>query len=107
MTTDSRDPTRRNQQPAEEDISLLDLGTVLIRHWRLVLGLPILFSVAGLALSFLITPAFTASTSFVPEAPESSRLPAGLAGVAGVAGQLGLSFAGDASRSPRFYAEVL
>lgn len=89
------------------ELTLLDLGTVLVRHWRLILGLPFSLAVIAALLSFLITPQFTASTTFVPEASSGARLPAGLAGVAGIAGQLGLSVGTEASRSPRFYSDVL
>jgi len=86
------------------DITLLDLGTVLVRHWRMVLGLPVVAGIAALLISFAMRPSFSANTTFVPEAGPNSRLPAGLAGLAG---QFGLSIGADASRSPRFYADVL
>jgi uncharacterized protein involved in exopolysaccharide biosynthesis len=89
------------------EFTLLDLATVLFRHRRLVVGLPIAVALVIAGISLLMPPSFTATTSFVPEASSTSRLPGGLAGIAGIAGQLGLSVGGDASRSPRFYADVL
>ena len=86
------------------DVTLFDLATVLVKHRRMVLGLPFVTAVAAALISFAIHPSFSATTTFVPEAGPNSRLPAGLAGLAG---QFGLSIGADASRSPRFYADVL
>src|SRR5262249_43482505 len=56
-------------------------------------------------ISFLVAPVYTASTSFVPEAgSQAGRLPAGLATLAT---QFGIGFTSEASKSPKFYAEVL
>ena len=85
-------------------MTLLSLATVLLRHRRLVLGLPLATSVVTAGISLFMHPSFTATTTFVPEAPSAVRMPSGLAGIAG---QLGLSVGGDATRSPRFYADVL
>ena len=86
------------------EATLLDIGIILLQRWRLMLGLP--FAVAALtaAVSLLMRPIYTASTSFVPEPVAGSQVPASLAGLAG---QFGLSLGTDASRSPRFYADVL
>jgi len=42
--------------------------------------------------------------TFVPEQRPDSRLPSGLAGIAS---QFGISIGGEASQSPRFYAELV
>ena len=106
------DAATRAQQPTasiarragdKDDITLLDLATVLVRHRRMVIGLPVV-AVVALLISFAMHPTFSASTTFVPEAGANSRLPAGLAGLAG---RFGLSLGAEASRSPRFYADVL
>jgi len=90
------------------DFTLLDLATILVRHRRLVLGMPLAVGLLIAVVSLVMTPHFTATTTFVPEASSSSsRLPAGLAGLSGLAGQFGVSLGSDGSRSPRFYAGVL
>ena len=86
------------------ELTLLDLLTVLLRHRRLVVGLPLVVGILTAVVSLLVTPTYTATASFAPEESAASKLPAGLAGLAG---QFGLSVGADASRSPRFYAEVL
>src|SRR6185503_3099419 len=74
------------------------------RRWRTVLGLPLLLGVLTAAWSLIMRPTYTAATTFVPEAGAGTKLPSSLAGLAG---EFGLSLGADASRSPRFYADVL
>lgn len=94
--------TPRDAQKGE--ITLLDLATVLVKQRRLVFGLPVVMAIAAVLISFAMRPSFSASTSFVPEGGANARLPAALAGLAG---QFGVSLGAEASRSPRFYADVL
>src|SRR5690242_8503542 len=94
----------------ESNESLLGLLNVLLRHWRIVVALPVLASVLFLIIALLLPPTYTARTTFVPDQGSMQSRVAGLAGLsslAGLAGQLGVSFGGDASRSPRFYADVV
>lgn len=88
---------------ASAEVSLLGLINGLMRRWRLLLGLPLAMGVLMYAVSFLMTPWYTATVSFVPEG-SGSAMPAALSGLAG---QLGLPLGGDGSRSPEFYAQVL
>ncbi len=82
---------------------LLELVNVLLKQWAVVLGLPLLAGLLTGALSLLVPPTFTATSTFVPEIRPQRALPSGLIGLAG---QLGVSLGGEASQSPRFYAEV-
>src|SRR5207302_720346 len=95
----------------ESDETLFGLMNVLLRHRRLVVALPVFATALSFLVAFLLPPTYTATTTFVPDPGSAqSRLPGGLAGLSGLvglAGQLGLSFGGDASRSPRFYADVV
>lgn len=86
------------------EITPLDLLVVMRRRWRVVLGLPVALGVVTAVWALLMRPTYTASTTFVPEAGAGTKLPSGLAGLAG---EFGLSLGADASRSPRFYADVL
>jgi uncharacterized protein involved in exopolysaccharide biosynthesis len=88
----------------QREPTVIDVATVLLRRWRLVVGLPATTAVLTFVISLVVRPTFTATATFVPEAGKSGGLPTGLASIAG---QFGLSFGADASRSPRFYADVL
>jgi uncharacterized protein involved in exopolysaccharide biosynthesis len=83
---------------------LVELGRLVARRRRLVIAIPILAALLTGIISMLVPATYTATTSFVPEASTQTRLPAN---VAGLATQLGLSFGSEASKSPKFYAEVL
>lgn len=87
----------------EDERSFLESLNVLLKRWRVVLGLPVVVAVVVLAVSLFVSPTFTATTSFVPEMRSEGGLPGGLGALAG---QLGISLGGEASQSPRFYAEV-
>jgi tyrosine-protein kinase Etk/Wzc len=88
----------------DEEISLVGVLNALLRRWRLVLGLPTTAALVTVLLSFVVSPTYTATTTFVPEARNQSRLPSG---IAAVAGQVGLSIGTEPSQSPRFYADVV
>lgn len=89
---------------ATHEGSVFGLLSILLRRWRLVVGLPALAASVALAASFFIPATYTASATFVAEQRAEGRLPSGLAGLVG---QFGLSIGGEASQSPRFYAEVV
>ena len=95
------------EPPADDEVGLFGVANVLLRRWTLVAGLPLLAALLAGAVSLLVPPTFTATTSFVPEVRPQSRLPAGLGGLTGIAGQLGISLGADANQSPRFYADVV
>jgi uncharacterized protein involved in exopolysaccharide biosynthesis len=88
----------------EGEGSFLELLNTLLKNWRTVVGLPFIAALLVLALSFLVAPTYTGTTSFVPEIRSDAGMPAGLAGLAG---QLGINFGAEASQSPQFYAEVV
>jgi uncharacterized protein involved in exopolysaccharide biosynthesis len=90
-------------QAPEDESSLLEILTVLLKRWRTVLGIPVTVAVLVLGISFLVSPTYTGTTSFVPEVRSEGGVSAGLAGIAG---QLGISFGAEASQSPQFYAQV-
>lgn len=88
---------------AEFEVSVLQLLSVLVRRWRIMLCVPLCTMLAALGLSLIIPPTYTAVASFVPETRSPDRLPSNLAGLAG---QLGISVGGNPGQSPRFYADV-
>lgn len=114
--TEGRDPsTDASAQPAPGhggagddelgEVSLLALANVLLKRWKLIVGLPLAAAFAAAVYSLVVTPKFTASTTFVPELDsEGAGLPGGLAGLAA---QFGVGLAGGGADSPGFYADVL
>jgi len=103
----STDITLASEPSADDEVGLFGVANVLLRRWTLVAGLPLLAALLAGAVSLLVPPTFTATTSFVPEVRQQNRLPAGLSGLTGIAGQLGISIGADANQSPRFYADVV
>lgn len=90
--------------PSVTEFSAIDLATVVVRHWRLTVVLPLAAAVAALGASFVAPARYTAVVTFVPDTRAAARLPAGLAGLAG---QFGVSLNTDPSQSPKFYAQVV
>ena len=79
-------------QPAPQKISLLDLLQVVADNLRLLVVGPLLVGLVALAITFLLTPTFIATTKFVPPQQQQSAAVAMLQGL----GALG-SLAGAAS----------
>ncbi len=75
------------------------------RHRRATVGFPLVVALATGIVAVLLPPVYTATTTFVPEASSSEgHLPTG---IAGLATQFGISLGSEASKSPKFYAEVV
>lgn len=104
VTIDQPPSASKARVAQRSETSVLDVATVLLRHWRLVFGLPIATALVVAGVSLIMAPSFTATVAFFPEAGPAPRLPAGLAGLVG---QLGISVDGGATQSPRFYADVV
>lgn len=89
-----------------EEVSLLGLLNVLLRHRWKVLGLIVLTAVGFVGLGLLKTPSYTSQASFMPQlggdgAGQFSRL-------SGVASQFGIDVpTREAGGSPQFYAELV
>lgn len=71
---------------------------LLLRRWKLLVFIPLIFGAAGLGISYLITPIFTARTTFLP--PQQSGTAGGalasLGALAGLAGSAaGIKTSGD------------
>ncbi len=93
-------PTPPSEAPGPD---LMDASLLLLRHGRLVLGLPVLLATVVVGVSLLLPRDYTASAAFAPQATSNS-----LARFAGVAAQLGVALPGQqATESPDFYADLL
>ncbi|RJG02049.1 GumC family protein [Noviherbaspirillum sedimenti] len=89
---DSKSDRQEIREDEQDEIHFLDLLIVLLRHKKLVFGMPILFGVLALSVSTLIAPKFTSTATIMPPQQQSSGMAAmlgqlgGLAGVAGIGG---------------------
>ncbi len=86
------------------DISLFEVLTPLVRHWKLVFGTATACAIIAAVLLLLQRPVYTAETNFTPETPNTSGLASSLVGLAG---QLGLSDPVSGAASPEFFARLL
>ena len=71
---------------------------LLLRRWKLLVAIPVIVGAAGLGASYLITPIFTARTTFLPpqQSGSASGALASLGALAGLAGgAAGLKTSGD------------
>lgn len=86
--------------PGYEDddaISLLDLVLPLVEHWKLWLLGSLAVGLAALGIAFVMTPVYTARTTFLPPQQQQSGLASALASLGGLAGLAG---AAGAIKSP-------
>jgi len=88
----------------DEETRPLELFNLLLRRRRLVVTLPLAVALLAAVASLVVSPTYTAITTFVPEVSQAARVPAGLAGLAG---QFGIALGGEASQSPQFYADLI
>lgn len=101
-----KEPTlhRDASRYAPEAVSLLAVGTAVLRRRRLIIALGLLGGIAGLTAALLSSRVYSASATFIPEEPDS-KLPSGLSLAAG---QLGIKIpSGGGGWGPPVYAELL
>jgi uncharacterized protein involved in exopolysaccharide biosynthesis len=88
-----------------DEVSLLELVNVLLKRWKLVVGLPLAAAFVAGVISLIVPPKYTATATFVPEEGQSGMsLPGGLAGLAA---QFGVAVPSSGATGPAFYADVL
>ena len=105
MSATLRTPEGGRALQDTESPSLIRLTALLIRRWRLLVGLPLVAALAALGVSFLLPDRFTVETRFTPERGQtgmSSQL-------MGLASQFGLDLGsmGENSETLDFYGELL
>lgn len=87
-----------------DDLNPIALATTILKHWRLVMGLPMAAALTAAVIVLIIPPKYTGTASFIPETEfPTSALPGALLGLAT---QFGVGLPGS-TESPRFYAQVL
>lgn len=89
----------------EEAISLLAVGSALLRYRRMIIVLGLLGGTAGLAAGLLSKRVYSARATFIPEEPDKQAL----SGLAAAAGQFGIKIpsGGESGWGPPIYVELL
>ena len=88
-----------------DEINLLELANVLLKRWKLVVGVPLMAALVAATISLLLPKKFTATATFVPEAEAGeSGLPGSLRGLAS---QFGIGIPGGGGSPAQFYADVM
>jgi len=87
-----------------DEISLLEVFNLLLRHRHRIVGLAVLVAAVAVGAVFLAGPTWRATAAFVPQGSDAER-----GRLANLAGQFGINVpTGDAAgQSPAFYAELL
>ena len=94
-----------DQVPYDDEISLLDVASLVLRGRRLILVSTFTGALLALVITLLSPLKYTATASFLPQAGDQGPL----SGVSGLAQQFGFSISssGTTERSPEFYQSLL
>jgi len=87
-----------------QEQGLAELARMLAKHRRATVGVPVICAFLTAVITLVVPSTYTAITTFVPEASPQARLPSSLAGLAT---QFGITLGSEASKSPKFYADVI
>lgn len=105
---DAREPEPRGggtdpDRGEPDEISLVRMVNVVLRHRRAILGAAAVGAILLAAVTLLAPASYTSRTAFTPQSDA-----AGLSNLAGLAQQFGVSVpTPEGSRSPQFYVELL
>lgn len=100
-----RPPYAKAEEQVDE-VSLLELLNVLLRHRWKVIGVPLVVAVSVLCLTVLSPSAYTVGASFMPQLRSGDG--GQLSRLSGVASQFGIDVpSSDAGASPQFYADLI
>lgn len=90
MNDTSMNTGRESENPVDDDeISLLDLGIVLAKHKKLIVGLPAVAAVGAIVVALLLPNTYTGTTKILPPQQGQSSASAMLAQLGGLAGMAG------------------
>lgn len=98
------DQTNLSPEFQEDEISLLDLATVIVENLKLLIFGPLAAGILALGISFLITPTFTAKTTMIPPGQSNSGGAAALLGQLGGLGALAGGAAGIKTPTDQYLA---
>lgn len=101
----SNTPNGDPKAPSSSDeISLIEIMTAVLRSWRAVLLLPLLFAFLAGAMALRQKRSYVATASFIPQTAENRNV----GGAAALAQQFGVSLGTDRpGHSPAFYVDLL
>ena len=74
-----------------DSLSLLDIAIPLVEHWKLWILGSLAVGLVALGMAFLLTPMYTARTSFLPPQQQQSGMASALASLGGLAGLVGVA----------------
>ncbi|MBK7616857.1 MAG: lipopolysaccharide biosynthesis protein [Burkholderiales bacterium] len=78
-----------NDAPEDDELSLRELLQPLLDQWKLMLAAPVVAGALGVAASYLITPVFSSTTTFLPPQQQQSSAASALASLGSLAGLAG------------------
>lgn len=81
--------TEQTRDFDDAEPNLADLLQPLLQNWRLMLAAPVLAGALGLAGSYLITPTFSSTTTFLPPQQQQSSAASAMASLGSLAGLAG------------------
>ena len=81
--------TTQLPEPAEDDISLLDLLQTIVDNLRLLVIGPLVVGLTALGISFAVPPTYTATVKFLPPQQQQSAAASMLASLGGLGGLAG------------------
>ena len=93
-------------QQEDDEISLIELATILGEEKKILFGLPIAAGIVAIVVSLLMTPIYTATTTLLPPQNGGSGAAALLGQLGGLGGLAGLDIGGGAG-SPEMYVTML
>lgn len=78
-----------NDHAEDDGLNLRELLQPLLDRWKLMLAAPVLAGALGVACSYLITPVFSSTTTFLPPQQQQSSAASALASLGSLAGLAG------------------
>jgi uncharacterized protein involved in exopolysaccharide biosynthesis len=88
----------------ESGLSIVELANTILRHWRMVVVIPVLLAMGVGIWSLQQKRTYLASGSFLPQSPDGR----GGGGAAAIAQQFGVSIGNERpGQSPQFYVDLL
>lgn len=98
--------TAQNPSTDDDEISLIELATILGEEKKILFGLPIAAGIVAVVVSLLMTPIFTATTTLLPPQSSKGGAAALLGQLGGLGGLAGIDIGGGAS-SPEMFVTML
>lgn len=94
MPVNQENPTQAQTRPTQalhgnDGIDLLELLAILAERWRLLVAAPVAAGAIALGTTYLITPTYTAKTTFLPPQQQQSSAASALASLGALSGLAG------------------